>query len=393
VQTRARTSLGIGAAVLLVAVNLRTPLTAVPPILDAVRSDLGLSLSATGLLTALPLLCFGACGLLAPPLARRWSGDTVLLWCLALMAAGDLVRLAPQVGALFAGTLALGVAIAIANILVPAVIKRNHERPGPMIGLYAMMLNVGAALGAGLTVPLRATFGGSWRAALAFWAVPVVPAAVVWWRVARSARRQAIEAPAPRMVSISLWRTPLAWRLTGLMGIQSTIFYSCLAWIPDILRDNGVSSRDAGLLLSIVMLVGLPTSLGMSILAGRTDDQRRLIASAGALWVAALLGLLLATTFAPALWMALMGAAQGCCISLALALVVLRSADDAVAASLSGMSQSAGYLLASGGPVAVGLLHDLSGGWAVPIAGLLACVVALLICGIPAGRPGGVVGG
>jgi CP family cyanate transporter-like MFS transporter len=382
-----RTPLWLGAALMLVALNLRLPITSVPPLLDDVRADLGLSVTATGLLTALPVLCFAVVGALAPRLARRWGAELVLLLCIGAIAGGILVRLVPAVAPLFAGTLVLGAGIAIANILVPAVIKRDYARPGGMMGAYAMTLNAGGALGAGLTVPVEHALDAPWELALAVWAVPALLAAVAWLPALRFARTTETDEPLPERRP-PLWRDPLAWQLTGLMGFQSALFYCAVAWIPDILRDTGMSSATAGLMLSIVMLLGLPTSFLMPVLAGRRSDQRTLVAASGLGWLAGIVGLLLWPGTATALWMAIIGLAQGAGIGLALTLMVLRAPDGHVAAALSGMAQSLGYLLAGIAPVLVGLAHDASGGWRLPLALMAAGAIGLLACGLAAARPG-----
>jgi CP family cyanate transporter-like MFS transporter len=384
-----RTPVLLGAALLLIAVNLRLPLTAVPPVLDDVRSALGLSSAATGLLTTLPVLCFAAAASVAPGLARRFGGELVLLGCVLAIAAGTAVRIVPTVIPLFAGTLIIGVGIALANVLLPATIKRDFVRPGTMMGLYIMLLNGGAALGAGLTVPLEHTLG-DWRWALAVGGVPAVLAAILWLPAVLHARRWAADAPRARRVS--LWRDRTSWKILALMGIQSSLFYSMVAWVPDILRETGMSAGTAGFMLSIAMLLGLPTSMIFPMLAGRMNDQRPLVAIAAALWAMGLLGLLLSPGTAPAVWMVILGLGQGAGIGLALTLIVVRAPDGDHAAALSGMVQTGGYAIGAAGPLIIGVVHDLSGGWTEPLLVMMAATVGMVVFGMGAGRPGMVRG-
>ena len=175
-----RAAIAVGASLVLITINLRLALGSVSPVLDDIRDTLGLSSSTAGLLTTAPVLCFGLAAPLAPRLARRFGQEALLLFALVGVIVGLLLRVSLEsVVLLFGGTLLLGVTIAVANVLMPSVIKRRFERPGLMMGLFTMSLSVSAALGAAFTVPLEEALGG-WRPALAFWAVPAVLAAVLW---------------------------------------------------------------------------------------------------------------------------------------------------------------------------------------------------------------------
>lgn len=386
--TAVRTSLWLGAALLLVAVNLRLPIAAVPPLVDDVSDGLGLSSAAAGAITTLPVLCFALAAPVAPALARRHGDERVILACLVMLAGGVAVRLVPEVAPFYAGTLLLGLGIALANVLIPAVIKRWYPRPGLMTGLYVTVLTTGAAVAAAAAVPLDDALDGEWQWALAVFGVPAIVAAIAWLPVVRAARTE----PGPPPPHISLWRNRTAWMLTLMMSAQGALFYAILAWVPEIAGDAGLDDAAAGVMLSIAMLLGVPTSLAMPVLAGRSDDQRGLVAVAGALWLAGLTGLLLWPGTATALWMVLVGLGQGAGFSLTMALVVLRAADGPHAAALSGMVQSVGYVVAGLGPFVVGLIHDASGSWDPPIAFMLAITAGLVASGLAAARRGQVVG-
>jgi MFS transporter, CP family, cyanate transporter len=382
-RARARTPLLMAAAILLISLNLRLVITAVPPVLDDIRDTLHLSGTGAGLLNTAPVLCFGAAAPLAPLLGRRFGEETVLMGCLAALTAGIALRVVSAIPPLFLGTIVLGIAIAIANVLLPGVIKRDFPRPGTMMGLYSVALGTSGALGAGLTVPLEDALG-SWRWALAAWGAVAVLAALTWVPALSASRAEPVEEPPPR---VRLWRDRTAWMITGLFAFQSQLFYSVASWVPDILRDAGMSSGTAGFMLSLVLLVGLPVSLSVPVLAARRRDQRVLAAGAVGLWASGLLGLLLSPGSGTILWMVLIGAGQGAGIALALALVVIRSPDGGTAAAISGMAQTVGYLWAACGPVTLGLVHDLTGSWHLPILLMLAGSAGMLACGLGASRP------
>ena len=368
---------------MLTGLNLRIAVASIPPIVDELRSDLGLSATAAGLLTATPVLCFGVLAPVAPMLARRFGAERALLLALIPLFVGVLGRAVGSTFALFAGTLLAGAGVASANVLVPSVVKgRFGRRVGGITGVYVATLTGGAALAAGLTVPLERALG--WEAALALWAVPAAIAVVVL-ALAVLPDRAAATGRGGGGGARQLLRNPLAWQVTLYMGLQSFVFYAALAWLPSILRDEGFSAETAGTLLALYALGGIPGALVVPVLATRMRDQRLLAAAVTFLEAVALLGLLVAPDAALA-WVVLFALGQGGAISLALTLMVLRAPDPRRAAELSGMAQAIGYSIAALGPLAVGALHDWSGGWSLPLAALLVTTAPLLAAGVGAGR-------
>lgn len=374
----------------LVALNLRLALTSVGPLIDQIRADVGLSAAAVGLLTTLPLLAFGLAAPFAAGLAERFGTERVVLACLAAIAAGLALRLPAPVALLFGGTLVTGCGIALANVLLPAIVKRRFPgRAAFMTGVYSVALTAGAAIAAGLTVPLERWLG-DWRLALAIWALPAVAAAIVWLP---EVRRAAPPAPAgagvPRPAARRLGRDRRAWEVSVAMGLQSLVFYVTVAWLPEILRDDaGLSSGSAGLIYSLTMLMGMPVGLAMSVAAGRMRDQRPLAAFTIGVTAIGWLGLLAVPTAAPLLWSLLLGVGEGGCFTLVLTLFVLRARDARDAAALSGMAQAIGYTLAAAGPFAIGALHDLGGGWTAPLVALLAVTAVQMAVTLAASRAG-----
>ena len=85
-------------------------------------------------------------------------------------------------------------------------------------------------------------------------------------------------------------------------------------------------------------------------------------------------------------WAIVLGLGQGGTFSLALTMIVLRSRDAHVAANLSGMAQGIGYTVASMGPLAVGVVHEVTGGWSA--VGWIFAVIGLgaIVAGLGAGR-------
>ncbi|HET7478601.1 MAG TPA: MFS transporter [Rubrobacteraceae bacterium] len=375
--------------VVLLAANLRPAIIAVASLIGEIRPDAGLSNGTAGLLTTLPLLAFGLLSPVAPRLARRFGMERVLFAGLVVLAAGILLRSQGTVAALFLGTATLGAAIAVGNVLLPAVIKRSFpDRVGLMTSVYVTALAVSAALAAGVSLPISDQLGAGWKTALAVWAIPAFVAAAVW--LTQLGRGRQVDGPdgtsgAPGKVS-GLWRSALAWQVTLFMGLQSLAYYAALAWLPEILRDGGMGAAGAGWMLALAQTVGIAAMFLAPVLAGRTPSQRGVVVASVALSGAGVLGLLVGGIGLAPVWVALLGLGQGACFSLALTFFALRSADPAHAAALSGMAQSVGYLLAAAGPFLFGILRDATHAWTVPLMLLLTIVVCLLITGLGAAR-------
>lgn len=344
----------------LVALNLRPALSSMSPVLGQVSEGLGLSASQAGLLTTLPVLCLGLFAPLAPILARRFGSERVILGILLTLALGILVRSALGATGVFIGSLMAGASIGIIGVLLPGIVKRDFpQHAGTLTGVYTMALCLGAAMAAGATVPLTRHFDDSWALGLGFWVLPALLAMLVW--LPQSRQGHGVHKVAYRVQG--LWRDPLAWQVTLYMGLQSSLAYIVFGWLPSILIGRGLSPTEAGLVLSGSVIVQLVSSLSAPWLATRGKDQRLAIVVVMLVTLGGLFGCLYAPLEGLWGWAILLGLGQGGTFALALTLIVLRSKDAHVAANLSSMAQGVGYTLASMGPFAVGLVHDLTGGW------------------------------
>ena len=367
----------------LVALNLRPALSSLSPLLSEVSASLGLSAARAGLLTTLPVLCLGLFAPLAPILARRFGAERVVLGILLMLAGGIVLRSAFGEVGLFVGSLIAGASIGIIGVLLPGIVKRDFaKQAGTMTGVYTMALCLGAALAAGASVPLSDYFGHRWSIGLGFWMLPALLAALCW--LPQIGHKHGAHRVAYRVKG--LLRDPLAWQVTLYMGLQSSLAYIVFGWVPSILIDRGLSATDAGLALSGSIIVQLLSALTAPWLATRGKDQRLAIVVVMLLTLGGLMGCLYAPLDGLWGWAILLGLGQGGTFSLALTLIVLRSRDAHVAANLSGMAQGIGYTLASLGPLAVGLIHDWTGGWAA--TGWVFAVIGLgaIVAGLGAGR-------
>jgi CP family cyanate transporter-like MFS transporter len=372
----ARPGLLFFAAVVLLGANLRAVFSSLPPLLENARGELGLSATAAGLLTTLPLLCFGLLAPLAPLLVRRVSIEQLLAACAALTAAGSGLRGIGGVAGLFAGTLVAGGAVAIAQTAVPTLIRVRFPRhSGGLTGAFSMSLTLGAAAAAGTAVPLKHLFDGSWRGALTVFAAPAAVAALLWMLPARRNRTVV-----RHLQPFGFRNLARSWSLAAYFGLQSMAFYCGLTWLPAILEDDGYSEAAAGSLQALANVLQLLPALLVPVIATRLRNQRPALFALVAIAALGFLGLLLAPGAAP-VWMVLIGLGQGGSLGLALILPVLRGAGAAAVAALTALSLSAGYLLASIGPTLLGLARDLSGGWTLPLLVLIGITVVELVPG------------
>ncbi|MFE9404454.1 CynX/NimT family MFS transporter [Streptomyces sp. NPDC006530] len=391
--------------IVLASVNMRAALASVSPLVSDISASFGLSSTASSLVTSVPVLFLGLGALVAPWLARRFGTEPVLLFALLLLAVGILVRVAPSAVALYGGGVLVGTAIALLNVLMPGLIKRDFpDRAASMTSVYTGAMIAGATVVAASSVPLEKAFGDSWEASLAVWSLLAVLAAVAWLPqvlIARGRTGHEVRvtsgaaasgstgtggAAASASPGRSVWRSALAWQVTFFMGLQSLWSYVLIAWMPTIFTDHGMSRSTAGVIFAFNNLIQVAGAFAVPLLAGRMRSQRPLIVLVTSLVAAGYVGLMVAPVSGAWLWAGVLGIGQGGAVGLALTLIVLRSGDARTAARLSGMAQTVGYLLAAIGPFAAGAVHQATGGWTVPIALVLGVCAAALAVGLFAAR-------
>jgi CP family cyanate transporter-like MFS transporter len=373
--------------IIFIAVTMRAPFTSVGPLINMIREDTGISSALAGMLTTLPLIAFAVFSLVAPKVARRIGIEYTLFAGLIILTLGILLRTIPLLSGLMVGTTLIGVAIAVANVLLPSLIKREFpERSGIMTGVYSIVMNLSAAVGLGMSIPLAHIEGLGWRGSLVCWSVISVIAILVWLPQLRFRKPvSSIDAKASG-TSSRMWKSALAWQVTLFMGIQSCTFYVLVAWLPDMLHEQGMSIAQGGWMLSLLQLSTVPASFLTPVLAARCSDQRFLGAIVGLMFLIGFLGLIMGPLVFVPLWMVLIGTAGGASISLSLLLFGLRTANSEQAAQLSGMAQSIGYLLAAMGPLLMGFIYDMTEHWLIPLVILAVLSIPIIIFGMAAGQ-------
>jgi MFS transporter, CP family, cyanate transporter len=383
--TAAPSGLLIG-GVLLVAANMRPLATSLGPLLHQISRSEHLSGALAGLLSTIPVLCFGAIAPLAALLSRRIGIARTVALVLCAIIAGLLVRVSGGVLLLFAGTMLAAAGASYGNVLLPVVVRRSFPaRIGRMSALYTTALVAMAALAAGLTVPLAHVLGDGWRGGLAIWAAPALVALLVWLpQLQREGGPPPSSVPPARLRELT--RDPITWHLTIFFALQSWGFYALLAWMPSIFQSHGLSATSAGFLLGLSGVMAVPAALLIPTLATRTGEQGVIAIAMATITAIGYCGLLLAPVSAPELWAALIGFGQGASFPLALTMIVLRSGSAHLTSPLSTHVQGAGYLLAASGPLLVGVLHDLTGSWSASLIALLIVLVPQVLTGVGAGR-------
>ncbi|MBT1001520.1 MFS transporter [Paenarthrobacter sp. DKR-5] len=373
----------VAVCIVLIGLNLRTVFSSFSAVLTEIRADSGLSPLLVTVLTTVPVTFLGIFAPAAPALARRFGAERVILGAMLLLTAGLAVRGIGAVPALLAGTFASGAAIAVVNVLLPGLVKRDfHHRLGLMSGLYTMAICAAAAMGAGFTHPLF-ELSGSWQFSLLFWAFPAALVALLW---APAAVRQQHERRAVAHAGPSVWRSGTAWQVTLFMVFQSMMSFSVFAWLAPILRERGVDGGTAGVIVAVCIVLQMAGSFVGPALAVRMRRQR---------FINAFVALLTGTGFALSIfgpmsgiwvWTGMLGVGQGALTAVALTMIVLRTRDSHVAARLSGMMQGVGYGLGSSGTLLVAQLHSSTGSFTAAGAMFLLVGVLGAVFGFRAGR-------
>lgn len=364
---------------------MRGPITAVGSLVGFIREEFLFSSGAAGLLTTIPPVVFASSSPLISPLSERIGIHRTMLLGLTLIVLGETVRPLTGAAGLFAGTAVLSAGIAVANILLPAIIKlRFPQRIGLMTSLYTSVFSLLAGVAAGISVPLAELPGSSWRLSLLVWVILGAAALVFWVLQLFDASLSAGNSEKGERIPVH--KSALAWHVAFFMGLQSLLFYTLVAWLPSIVQSYGHTRSEAGYCALLLQLASILSAFAAPILAGQTKDQRRITLIVCLVYLLGLF-LLLARPAGALLLVsvALCGLGVGATIALALSFIGLRTKNAPEAASLSGMSQAVGYSVAALGPVALGGINDLFGSWTPAVLILILVMLLLTYMGQKAG--------
>ncbi|MFC8800716.1 CynX/NimT family MFS transporter [Promicromonospora sp. NPDC057138] len=382
-------------AVLVFALNLRTPITSLPPVMADVATGLGLDQSLTGLLVGIPALCFSVVAPAASALIARVGPYAAVTVALVGVIAGTLVRSAGSgtvgVVAAFTGTVVLGAAITVGNVVVPVIIARDfRSRTALATGLYSSMMNLGSMFATSLTAPFAALLG--WQGAVASWSLVAVVALVVWL----VATRRMPHAQGSRVAPVSdthedlgiraelpgeTWggvlRRPITWVLTLAFAGQSFSYFAITGWLPELLRDLlDVSVTTAGNAAAPFQGLAIAGSVLVPLALAARVPMRGAAVAMGLLWVSLPAGLLLAPQWW-LVWVSLAGIAQGGNFVVIFTVVAQRCRTVAQTRRTVATVQAFGYAAAATAPAVIGAVHAASGGWNAALLVMLGSTLAL----------------
>ncbi|MDI2588915.1 MFS transporter [Psychrobacillus sp. NEAU-3TGS] len=374
--------------IIFIAANLRAPLTSVGPLVGLIRDNMHLSNTVAGMITTLPLLAFAFFSPFVPKLGRKFGVELIILISVIFLTIGIILRSLSGMANIYIGTAILGFAISICNVLLPSLIKREFpKRMGMMTGVYSISMNLCGAIASGISVPIALGLGFGWQGALGVWGILSFVSILFWLPQMKHRHVQRSVAHTQTATkNVNLWGSILAWQVTLFMGLQSLIFYVLIAWLPEILKEQGISSDQSGWLLSTMQLALLPFTFIIPVIADRISSQRSLVVLMTILLLSGTLGLLYGSLNLIVLWIILLGIGGGFAFGLAMMFFGLRTKNPHEAAELSGMAQSVGYFLAAIGPTLFGFLHDITNSWTTPLLLLVGASLLLFFFGLAAAK-------
>ena len=383
--------------VVTVAFSLRTAVTAISPIVDQIRGDIPITDVGIGLIGTLPPIFFALSGFFGPLVSRRLGLEGAILASVGVMIVGHLLRASSgSFALLLVGSAVTLVGVGICNVMLPPVVKRYFpDRVGLITAGYATLMSVSTAVPSLLAVPLSDSIG--WRFSLAIWAAVAGTALVPWIILLTRHRRAAAVAALDASTAVEapdgalerrLWHSAVAVAITITFSVSTLNVYATFAWLPQILVDIvGSTPGEAGTLLAVYAIAGLPASIVAPILVNRLRSPAWVILAGVLFFVAGYLGLLIAPAPLTVLWVLLIGLGP-ILFPVCLVLINIRTRTHTGSVALSGFAQGIGYTIGALGPLLVGVLHDASGGWTLPLSFLLATSFVAIVGAVVLSRPG-----
>lgn len=353
------------------------------PLADTIQTDLCISSGPMGTITTIPLLMFAAFSIVIGDLGRRHTAGNIMVIGLLMVLTGVLCRSLLGTWGLFLGTAIVGIGITAGNVLIPAFIKAHYpDRIGRLTGIYTAMMSMMSAVAGAISVPIGDAIG--WKGSLLVWVALIVMTLILWIPYRGCSVEESPAAGSRR----TLLSSPTTWFIALYLGLQSLIYYSLVAWMSMILQSKGLGASEAGIVISVYMVLGIAGSLLLPVLAGRRRDLRALGVSLGAVYIIGLIMLMLSSRsfISLALPVLLCGLCGGACITYPSMLFGLRTTTSGDSSSVSGIAQSVGYMVAAVGPVAIGWMHDLTSDWDSGLTFLICVAASIVLLGYLIGR-------
>lgn len=375
--------------VIWVASNLRSPITAVGPILDEIKLAMNLDNIQASLLTSIPLIVFASCSILVSKATARLNIRHGLIYALLFLIIGLYLRVYGNITTLYFGSVLLGLSICIGNVLTPAYIKNEFPaKIGLMTGIFSVSMNLVAALASGFSISIGKWTGMGWKGSLGIWIfVAIIALIIVFAELFWGANTASQQTKKEETIKFNIFKSKQAWNISVFMGLQSLIYYCLVAFLPSVLMEYGMSKSEAGWVFSILQLAMLPVMLVSPVIASKMKDPKLMIYSIGVLYFSGIVMLILFKTQWIYFTAILLGISGGLAFSLAILFLSFRSKTMAGTIKISGKAQSIGYLIAAFGPPLFGKLHDFDISWKYSFYFLLAIILIMTFFGRKSAKP------
>jgi len=374
--------------VILVSSNLRSPIISVAPVLGDIRDAMKLDNFQVSLLTSIPLFMFATCSVLVSRFSHQFSISRFLMYSLIILSFGLFLRITGSVWMLFLGSVFIGLGICIGNVVTPGYVKNNFPKQiGLMTGIFAVAMNLTAALASGFSVKIGEWTGFGWRGSLGIWLVIAgLGLFVLILELIFNKKNPDQTKAALSSSDFNMFKSVQAWNISIFMGLQSLFYYCMVAWLPSFLSDYHMQGDSTGWVLFVIQITMIPVTFCSPIIANKMKDQRILIV------LICVLMLISTMMFAwlQSQWIyvnaVIIGISNGLSFSLSILFFSTRTKNSANAVKISGMAQSVGYLIAAFGPPVFGKLHDWDVSWKSSFYFLSFTVVLMFYFGMKAAR-------
>lgn len=374
--------------IIFIASNLRSPITSVGPVISQIGAELQLSHFQSSLLTSIPLMMFAGCSVLVSRFSKRFSINRFLFYALIILSFGLFLRVSGSILSLFLGSVFIGLGICIGNVVTPGYIKNKFSNKiGLMTGIFAVSMNLTAALASGYSLSIGRWTGFGWQGSLGIWLVMALLALlVVGVELIFNRKKNEIVKSKAEQSNFNMFRSAQAWNISIFMGLQSLVYYSLISWLPAVLIDYGMSDNQPGWILFVIQMAMLPITFLGPIFANKMKNQKIMIFFVCILMLSSVLMFAWLRTDFIYMTAILLGLSNGLSFSLCILFFSLRTKSSENAIKISGMAQSVGYLIAAFGPPVFGKLHDWDTSWQTSFYFVAISVMLMFYFGLKAGR-------
>ena len=394
-MTKKSNSILIILGVIFLSLILRTPITSVGAIVGPLKSILDINNTVAGFITTIPLIAFAIFSPMVAKLSNKAGLEKTLLLAALVISIGLGLRFYINTYVFFITTFIIGVGITIGNVLLPGLVKKYYpEKLGLMTGFYAVVMNVGAAVAAGISYPiLSSNIGGekfSTGLAVNIWIIIAVINIFVYTAMSKNSSVSEVKDKHEKVHGY--FKYSKMWTIMLSMGLQSALFYCSVSWFAEIMISKGFTPETAGLLLSISQFAQFPSTFIVPILADKLHNKLIIPVVITIGYLVSLIGMLYTSgNFVLMLtFIIIFALAGGGSFSYVMYLFSVKSRNESEAADISGLAQSGGYLLAAIFPPLLGYIRDISD-WNKALYVLVLTAAVLLVTLVHCSSKGNII--